>query len=171
MWLEGIGREASPTKRTVETRSRTLETGRGRRPRDCTNIATTTVLTATGCEVSTSGMAAHEVLPAVHRVFSLVKRWLMGTMQGSVSPEHVQAYFDEWVFRFNRRNASSRGLPFDTLLLNAVQGQPVTYESLCKTGRTRPATTARRITATIPQPRRGTHRATMAYLRSRAGTP
>jgi hypothetical protein len=34
------------------------------------------------------------VLPAVHRVFSLVKRWLMGTMQGSVSPEHVQAYFD-----------------------------------------------------------------------------
>ena len=129
------------------------------------------MLTATGCAVPTSGMAAHEVLPAVHRVFSLVKRWLMGTMQGSVSPEHMQAYFDEWVFRFNRRNASSRGLPFDTLLLNAVQGQPVTYESLCKTGRTRPATTARRITATIPQPRRGTHRATMAYLRSRAGTP
>ena len=71
-------------------------------------------------------MAAHEVLPAVHRVFSLVKRWLMGTMQGSVSPEHMQAYFDEWVFRFNRRNARSRGLPFHTLLLNAVQDQPVT---------------------------------------------
>jgi hypothetical protein len=44
--------------------------------------------------VAASGLAAHEVLPAVHRVFSLVKRWLMGTMQGSVSPEHVQAYFD-----------------------------------------------------------------------------
>ena len=96
-------------------------------------------LAATGCAISTSGMAAHEVLPAVQRVFSLVKRWLMGTMQGSVSPEHMQAHFDEWVFRFNRRHARSRGLPFHTLLLNAVQGQPVTYESLCKTGRTRPA--------------------------------
>ena len=92
----------------------------------------------TGTAVSTSGMATHEVLPAVHRVFSLVNRWLMGTMQGSVSPEHMQAYFDEWVFRFNRRNARSRGLLVHTLLLNAVQGQPVTYESLCKTG-TRPA--------------------------------
>ena len=48
----------------------------------------------TGTSVAASGLAAHEVLPAVHRVFSLVKRWLMGTMQGSVSPEHVQAYFD-----------------------------------------------------------------------------
>ena len=45
----------------------------------------------TGTSVAASGRAAHEVLPAVHRVFSLVKRWLMGTMQGSVSPEHVQA--------------------------------------------------------------------------------
>ena len=48
--------------------------------------------------LAASGLAAHEVLPAVHRVFSLVKRWLMGTMQGSVSSEHLQAYFDEWVF-------------------------------------------------------------------------
>jgi len=31
----------------------------------------------------------------VHVVFSLVKRWVMGTMKGSVSPEHVQAFFDE----------------------------------------------------------------------------
>jgi len=79
------------------------------------------------------------VLPAVHRVFSLVKRWLMGTMQGSVSPEHVQAYFDEWVFRFNRRNSRSRGLLFHTLLRQAVDGEPVTYKSLRKAGRTRPA--------------------------------
>ena len=103
----------------------------------------------TGTAVSTSGMAAHEVLPAVHRVFSLVKRWLMGTMQGSGSPEHMQAYFHEWVFRFNRRSAQ-RGLLFHTLLLNAAQGQLVTYESLRKTGRTRPAPTAKRITATTP---------------------
>jgi len=75
----------------------------------------------------------------VHLVFSLVKRWVMGTMQGSVSPEHVQAYFDEWVFRFNRRHSRSRGLLFHTLLRQAVDGQPVTYRSLRKAGRTRPA--------------------------------
>jgi len=89
--------------------------------------------------VASSGMQAHEVLPAVHLVFSLVKRWVMGTMQGSVSPEHVQAYFDEWVFRFNRRHSRSRGLLFHTLLRQAVDGQPVTYRSLRKAGRTRPA--------------------------------
>jgi transposase-like protein len=92
-----------------------------------------------GTSVAASGLQAHEVLPAVHRVFSLVKRWVMGTMQGSVSPEHVQAYFDEWVFRFNRRNSRSRGLLFYTLLEQAVAGEPVTYRSLRKAGRTRPA--------------------------------
>ena len=60
-------------------------------------------------------------------------------MQGSVSPEHVQAYFHEWVFRFNRRHSRSRGLLFHTLLRQAVDGQPVTYRSLRKAGRTRPA--------------------------------
>jgi hypothetical protein len=92
-----------------------------------------------GTSVAASGLQAHEVLPAVHRVFSLVKRWLMGTMQGSVSPEHVQAYFDEWVFRFNRRHSRSRGLPFHTLMRQAVGGEPVTYRSLRKAGRTRSA--------------------------------
>ena len=77
--------------------------------------------------MAVSGLAAHEVIPAVHRVFSLVKRRLMGTMQGSVSSEHLQAYFDEWVFRFNRRHSRSRGLLFQTLLRQAVEGRPVTY--------------------------------------------
>ena len=84
--------------------------------------------------VAGSGQQAHEVLPGVHRVFSLVKRWLMGVTQGSVTPEHMQAYLDEWVFRFNRRNAKSRGLLFHTLLQQAVEGQPVTYRSMRKTG-------------------------------------
>lgn len=92
-----------------------------------------------GTSVRASGLPAHEVLPAVHRVFSLVKRWLMGTMQGSVSAAHVQAYFDEWVFRFNRRHARSRGLLFHTLLRQAVDAGPVTYRSLRKAGRTRDA--------------------------------
>lgn len=101
--------------------------------------ATRNRYTHTGTSVAASGLQAHEVLPAVHRVFSLVKRSLMGTMQGPVSPEHVQAYFDQWVFRFNRRNSRSRGLLFHTLLRQAVDGEPVTYKSLRKAGRTRPA--------------------------------
>jgi hypothetical protein len=56
-------------------------------------------------------------------------------MQGSVTPEHMQAYLDEWVFRFNRRNARSRGLIFHTLLQHAVEGKPMTYNSMRKTGR------------------------------------
>ena len=93
----------------------------------------------TGNSAADSGLAAHEALPTVHRVFSLMKGWLTGTMQGSVSPEHLQAYCDEWVFRFNRRNARSRGLLFHTLLRQAVEGQPVSYRSLRRAGRTRPA--------------------------------
>lgn len=100
--------------------------------------------------VAASGLEAHEVLPAVHRVFSLVKRWLMGTMQGSVSPEHVQAYFDEWVFRFNRRHSRSRGLLFYTLIQFAVGGSPLTYQQMRKAGRTRTPPPPPRRTRTKP---------------------
>ena len=62
-------------------------------------------------------------------------------MQGSVSPEHVQAYFDEWVFRFNRRYSRSRGLLFHRLMEHAVTGDANTYKELRKAGRTRPAPT------------------------------
>ena len=62
----------------------------------------------------------------------------MGTLHGSVSPEHMQAYFDEWVFRFNRRSSRSRGLLFQRLLQQAVQGDALTYKELRKAGRTRP---------------------------------
>ncbi len=88
--------------------------------------------------MTASGRPAHEALPGVHLVFSLVKRWVMGTLHGSISPEHVQAYFDEWVFRFNRRNSTSRGLLFQRLLHQAVQGDALTYNELRKAGRTRP---------------------------------
>jgi len=74
----------------------------------------------------------------VHLVFSLVKRWVMGTLHGSISPEHMPAYFDEWVFRFNRRHSRSRGLLFQRLLKQAVEGDALTYKELRKAGRTRP---------------------------------
>jgi transposase-like protein len=35
---------------------------------------------------------AHVVMPGVHRVASLLRRWLLGTHQGSVGPEHLDAY-------------------------------------------------------------------------------
>lgn len=88
--------------------------------------------------VSASGRPAHEALPGVHLVFSLVKRWVMGTLHGSISPEHMPAYFDEWVFRFNRRRSRSRGLLFQRLLQQAVEGDALTYKELRKAGRTRP---------------------------------
>jgi hypothetical protein len=46
---------------------------------------------------------AHVVMPGVHRVASLLERWLLGTHQGGVSSEHLDAYLNEFTFRFNRR--------------------------------------------------------------------
>ncbi len=74
--------------------------------------------------------AAVELLPRVHRVASLLKRWLLGTHQGAVSPAHLDYYLDEFTFRFNRRRAASRGKLFFRLLEQAVQVGPVTYETI-----------------------------------------
>jgi len=101
--------------------------------------ATRGLYTLKATNVTASGRPADEALPGVHLVFSLVKRWVMGTLHGSVSPEHIQAYSDEWVFRFNRRNSRSRGLLFQRLLQQAVEGDALTYKELRKAGRTRPA--------------------------------
>lgn len=54
--------------------------------------------------------------PLVHRVSSLLKRWLLGTHQGRVGKQHLKAYLDEFVFRFNRRKSSSRGKLFYRLM-------------------------------------------------------
>jgi transposase-like protein len=65
------------------------------------------------------------LLPKAHRVASLLKRWIMGTHQGSVGKEYLQPYLDEFVFRFNRRSSKSRGLLFYRLLQQAVAHDPV----------------------------------------------
>ena len=74
--------------------------------------------------------AAVELLPRVHRVASLLKRWLLGMHQGAVGPIHLDYYLDEFTFRFNRRRSSSRGKLFFRLLEQAVQVGPVTYDAI-----------------------------------------
>jgi transposase-like protein len=72
---------------------------------------------------------ASELLPRVHQVVSLLKRWLMGTHQGAVSHKHLDYYLDEFTFRFNRRRSRSRGKLFYRLAQQAVSVEPVTgYE-------------------------------------------
>ena len=63
------------------------------------------------------------LLPAVHRVASLAKRWLLSTHQGAVEPAHLQSYLDEFVFRFNRRRSRSRGMVFYRVLELAARSQ------------------------------------------------
>ena len=75
---------------------------------------------------------AHVSLPGVHRVASLLKRWLLGTHQGSVQPHQLDYYLDEFAFRFNRRSSRSRGLLFYRLLEQAVATSPVTYRAIAK---------------------------------------
>lgn len=83
--------------------------------------------------------AAHVTMPGVHRVASLIKRWILGTHQGSVQPGHLDAYLDEFVFRFNRRTSTSRGLLFYRLMQQAVLTPPVTYQNVV-TGLSSPPT-------------------------------
>lgn len=77
-----------------------------------------------------SDVPAHVSMVGVHRVAALVKRWVLGTHQGAVQPAHLDAYLDEFVFRFNRRASRSRGLLFYRLLEQAVVTDPLTYRGV-----------------------------------------
>jgi len=85
-----------------------------------------------------SGESADALLPRVHRIASLLKRWLLGTHQGAVSREHLDYYLDEFTFRFNRRTSRHRGLLFHRLLEQAVAVEPLPYAALVKGVRSRP---------------------------------
>lgn len=73
------------------------------------------------------------LLPRVHRVVSLLKRWLLGTHQGAIAREHLDDYLNEFTFRFNRRKSASRGKLFYRLAQQAVQVEPAPFSSLIKT--------------------------------------
>jgi hypothetical protein len=85
--------------------------------------------------LSASGDPAHVSMPGVHRVASLLKRWLLGTHQGSVSPQHLDTYLNEFTFRFNRRTSRRRGLLFHRLLEQAVLTPPTTYKDTVRPDR------------------------------------
>ena len=69
-------------------------------------------------------------LPAIHLVFGLAKRWLLGTHHGAVRRKHLQAYLDEYVFRFNRRTAKSISHRFARLVEQAILTPPATYRAI-----------------------------------------
>ena len=75
-------------------------------------------------------------LPAIHLVFGLAKRWLLGTHHGAVSNKHLPAYLDEYVFRFNRRTAKSISHRFARVIQHAVLTRPTTYRGLVAAGAT-----------------------------------
>lgn len=80
-----------------------------------------------------SDTPAHVSMAGVHRVASLIKRWMMGTHHGAIQPNQIGSYLDEFVFRFNRRTSRSRGMLFYRLMQQAVVTNPVTYDDV--TGR------------------------------------
>jgi len=76
------------------------------------------------------------LLPRVHRVISLLKRWLLGTHQGAIGQGHLDDYLDdyldEFTFRFNRRALKSRGKLFYRLAQQSMQTDPVPFATLVK---------------------------------------
>lgn len=117
--------------RVSDTRSETL-------------MSTLKLLVEPGSRVETDGLPAYnglakagyrhaviraddrdDLLPQVHLVVSLLKRWLLGTHQGAVASSHLDYHLDEFTFRFNRRTSHSRGLLFRRVLEHAVKVEPV----------------------------------------------
>ena len=90
-----------------------------------------------------AGEDPDSLLPAVHRVASLCKRWLPGTRQGPVDAAHLPAYLNEFVFRFNRRRPASRGMVFYRVLELAAGHEPVRYADLLASKKPRRAKRAR----------------------------
>ena len=80
--------------------------------------------------VKATGRASSQVFPGIHRVFSLLGRFLLGTYHGRIERQHAQAYLDEFEFRFNRRKSRVRGLLFQRLLAYAVQRPAPIYREI-----------------------------------------
>ena len=87
--------------------------------------------------ISRTGKPASASMPHVHRVLALLKRWLLGTHQGSVAPHQLDYYLDEFTFRFNRRHSRHPGLLFYRLVQEAAATEPIPLKTIIggETGR------------------------------------
>ena len=72
------------------------------------------------------------LLPRVNRVVALLKRWLLGVHQGAIRPAHLDAYLDEFTFRFNRRTSRWRGKLFYRLVQQAVCVDPMRIREILR---------------------------------------
>lgn len=68
-----------------------------------------------------------EFLKWIHTIISNAKAFIMGTYHG-LDAKHLQAYLDEFCYRFNRR--AKREEIFSRLLAACVDGCPLTYAEL-----------------------------------------
>lgn len=87
-------------------------------------------------ENQTQNLEGEDLLPNVHRIASLLKRWLLGTHQSYLNKGYLEYYLDEFVFRFNRRKSGSRGKLFHTLIYQAMNHEPITFQNLKKIEKT-----------------------------------
>ena len=63
----------------------------------------------------------------IHRVFTNFKRWGLGTFHG-FRPKHIDAYLNEYVFRWNRRRSFQSGM--DRMLGIGLSLKPITYRDI-----------------------------------------
>ncbi len=75
-------------------------------------------------------VVASKNMKLAHLVIALLKRWILGTYQGSVKQSHLMYYLDEFTFRFNRRSSKARGMLFFRLVQQAMQVAPVPLSTL-----------------------------------------
>ena len=80
--------------------------------------------------IVTESVGIDELMPRIHLVASLLKRWLLGTFQGKCDGKYLNHYLNEFVFRFNRRTSNVRGLLFFRVLENAVITKPITSRDI-----------------------------------------
>jgi transposase-like protein len=71
-----------------------------------------------------------ELLPRINIVTALLKRWLLSTLHGRLDPKHMDNYFEEFIFRFNRRTSKARGLLFQRVIENSIRVEPTPYKEI-----------------------------------------
>jgi transposase-like protein len=80
--------------------------------------------------IKSASVDPDELLPRINSVTAHLKRWLMGTLHGRLDPKHMGNYFEEFVFRFNRRTSKARGLLFQRVLENSIRVGPAPYRTI-----------------------------------------